>query len=184
MRKLLLLLLFTLSFNSHAFGVFVEPSIGFNTGSFEDQTQDATTTGLGIQGKGGIVLQKMLMGGFDFQFTSLILDNAADDKWENRQYGLFGGIDGSDIGLPFKFWLTLFPYEELEHKTQGELFGSGYKLGLGFYPAFMEFLGFVFELKSSSFDKIEDASGKRDLVISTKVSTLYFGVSFFFKDEL
>jgi len=180
----LFILLFLFSTQLHAFGIFVEPSIGFNTGSFENQTQDVGTSGLGIQGKGGIVLQKMLMGGFDFQFTSHVLDNAAEDKWENRQYGLFGGIDGSDMGLPFKFWLTLFPYEELENSTQGELFGSGYKLGLGFYPEFMEFLGFVFELKNSSFDKIQDASGERDLVISTKISTLYFGVSFHFKDEL
>ncbi|TNE96632.1 MAG: hypothetical protein EP326_13000 [Deltaproteobacteria bacterium] len=180
------LLFFFLFFSTqvHAFGVFVEPSLGYNTGSFEDQSQDVKTNGFGIQGKGGVILYKMLMGGLDFQFSTLFLDNAVEDKWENRQYGLFGGVDGSSTGLPFKFWLTLFPYEELEHDTRGELFGSGYKLGLGFYPEFLEFLGFVFELKNSSFDKIQDASGERDLIISTKVSTLYFGVSFFFKDEL
>ncbi len=162
----------------------MEPSVGFHSGSFEHQTQDNEVFGLGIQGRGGIIIQKMLMAGLDFQFSVLNIDNADKDKWENRQYGLFGGVDGEAAGLPFKFWLTLFPYEELDHKDKGELFGNGYKLGLGFYPDFLQILGFVFEFKNSSFDKIQDAAGKRDLLISSKVSTIYLGISFFFKDEI
>lgn len=177
-----MILILTIS-TARAFDVFVEPSLGFHTGSFKDQNSDLGVSGIGISGKTGLVFNQMVMGGVDLQFASYLLDNASEDKWENRSYGLFGGVDMTGQ-LPFKFWLTYFPYEELNHKTNGELFGNGYKFGLGYYPDFLEILGFVFEFKSSSYDKIEDSSGERDLVISTEITSLFFGVSFFFKDQL
>lgn len=178
MKTLFFVILFFISTsNVSATELFMEPSLGFVTGSYEDSNSKVDTSGFGISGKAGLLFRG-LTGGIDISFTSNNFDNPAEDSFENRQYGIFAGVDlGKDF--PFKTWFTFYPYSEFDHKSELEYFGSGYKFGLGFYPWFLSPIAFVFEYRSTFFSEIEDISGRRELTVDHTLSSLYFGVSFY-----
>ena len=179
MRKFLTTFI-TLLFSFHLYGteVFVEPSLGFSLGSFEHQSNTFDSKGFGLTGRIGMKSMG-LMAGLDLSFSSNSLDNPNDDSWESRQYGIFIGVDLGK-NFPIKTWFSFYPYSELDHKSPIELFGSGFKFGLGYYPWIIQPISFTFEYMSSSFSEIEDSIGRRDLAIDSELSAIIFGVSFHF----
>jgi hypothetical protein len=163
----------------HAFSVFIEPSLGVHLGNYRSETVDVSGRGLGIDGKMGMG-DGFFMGGLEIEFSSYTLNNLTDDNWQNRQFGVFAGVDLRKQ-VPFKMWFTFYPHEEL-HSGSIEQLGLGYKFGLGFYPILFDPIGFVFEYRSSSYDEIDDGITKRDLAIKTDLDALYFGMTFLFDE--
>lgn len=148
-------------------------------GSFEQNSSKLNSDGLSLGGRVGFSYLN-LTAAFDLNFSANKMDNAAKDSWELRQYGLNLGVDfGKEF--PFKTWFTFYPYAEFDHDSPTELFGVGYKFGVGFYPWFLEPISFLLEYRSNSFSEIEDAAGRRDLSSDSGFTSIYLGVGFYFQ---
>jgi hypothetical protein len=171
MKHLLILLMLTFSLTARA-GIWIEPYLGYNIGSYEQTISNAgasngtfklkyTDPAYGL--KLGYNFIAMVVGfeyqlgtadtEFDSSSTPSVTANTPVTKYDTTSTGVFVGF----TGLPLlNFWASYQFDVTWEDSDNDELSGSGYGVGAGFTG--LPFLSINLDYKSYTLDESKDGT--------------------------